>query len=280
MSTTRHREVGEYLRRLQRLMSDLPDERCAEIVGEVEEHISQRLSEIPDPGDADVRNVLERLGDAEDIAADARERFGLVAPTPAEVADRQASITTFDRVVRASLFVLAGLATLLALAASLGIAEQIALLVIAGLLVWGAAQVGRRHRSGSGKGTNVTIVIVVVALVVVPLAFSVLGSLTVVPTPFEGPRRVITEGQFDRVRLGDTPSVVVDALGGRGERGSLVSGVVDADDIRLEETPPDVPRQHYRSCWIYSVTGSGAGAQAGVCFVGDEIAYKRIEKSR
>ena len=56
------------------------------------------------------------------------------------------------------------------------------------------------------------------------------------------------------------------------------SGVVDFEDIRLEEDPPDVPRQHYGECWIYSVTGSGTGAQAGICFVADEVVYKRIEK--
>ena len=88
---------------------------------------------------------------------------------------------------------------------------------------------------------------------------------------------MITEQQFDGVRLGDYKSDVIGALGGRGEPGSLVSGVVDFEDIRLEEDPPDVPRQHYES-WIYSFIGSGTGAQAGICFVADEVVYKRIEK--
>jgi hypothetical protein len=53
---------------------------------------------------------------------------------------------------------------------------------------------------------------------------------------------------------------------------------VDFEGIRLEEDPPDVPQQQYNKCWIYSVTEAGTGAQAGVCFVADEVVYKRIEK--
>ena len=46
---------------------------------------------------------------------------------------------------------------------------------------------------------------------------------------------MITEQQFDGVRLGDDKSDVIGVLGGRGEPGSPVSGVVDFEDIRLEE---------------------------------------------
>lgn len=77
MNGTRHREVGEYLRRLQRSMSDLPAERRDEIVAEIEEHIAEDLAEHPDPTEADVRNILERVGKPDDIAAEARERFGI-----------------------------------------------------------------------------------------------------------------------------------------------------------------------------------------------------------
>jgi len=71
----RHREVGEYLRRLQRSMGDLPAERRDEILAEIEEHIAEDLAENPAATDADVRNLLERVGDPEDIAAEARERL-------------------------------------------------------------------------------------------------------------------------------------------------------------------------------------------------------------
>ena len=77
MNGTRHREVGEYLRRLQRSMGDLPARRRDEILAEIEEHIAAGLAELPTPTEADVRNVLERVGDPADIAAEARERFGI-----------------------------------------------------------------------------------------------------------------------------------------------------------------------------------------------------------
>jgi uncharacterized membrane protein len=78
---TRHREVGEYLRRLQRSMGDLPADRREEILAEIEEHIAEDLAERPSPTDSDVRNALERVGDPADIAAEARERFGVKPAT-------------------------------------------------------------------------------------------------------------------------------------------------------------------------------------------------------
>lgn len=77
MNGTRQREVGEYLRRLQRSTRDLPAQRRDEILAEIEEHIEAGLAELPTPTEADVRNVLERVGDPADIAAEARERFGI-----------------------------------------------------------------------------------------------------------------------------------------------------------------------------------------------------------
>jgi Protein of unknown function (DUF1700) len=214
VNRTRHREVGEYLRRLQREMRDIPSQRRDEILSEIEEHINERLSELPDASDANVRNVLERLGDPEDIAADARDRFGVDAAEPKRMS----------------------------------------------------------------RTTKRILIAVAVVFLGIPLLWMILGALTVVESPFEGPRRLITEQQFDRVALGDDRSDVIGAFGGEGEPGSLVSGLVDLEDIRLEEVPPDVPDQQYNECWIYSVTGAGAGAQAGVCFVADEVVYKRIEK--
>jgi hypothetical protein len=58
-------------------MHDLPPERRDEIVAEIEEHITELLAEHPAATDADVRNILERVGDPETIAAEARERFGI-----------------------------------------------------------------------------------------------------------------------------------------------------------------------------------------------------------
>ena len=81
MNGTRHREVGEYLRRLQRSMGDVPAERREEILAEIEEHIAELLAENPAETEPDVRNVLERVGHPEDIAAEARERFDIIPVT-------------------------------------------------------------------------------------------------------------------------------------------------------------------------------------------------------
>jgi hypothetical protein len=62
-------------------MRDLPSERRDEIVSEIEEHIAEHLAGRPAATDADVRNVLERVGDPDEIAAEARERFGVRAST-------------------------------------------------------------------------------------------------------------------------------------------------------------------------------------------------------
>ena len=62
-----------YLRRLDDELRDLPRARREEILAEVREHINEA-----DPvGEAEIRDVLDRLGDPEDIAAEARERFGI-----------------------------------------------------------------------------------------------------------------------------------------------------------------------------------------------------------
>lgn len=58
-------------------MADLPAQRRDEILAEIEEHIASGLAEFPAPTEADVRNVLERVGDPADIATEARERFGI-----------------------------------------------------------------------------------------------------------------------------------------------------------------------------------------------------------
>jgi hypothetical protein len=61
-------------------MGDLPAERRDEILAEIEEHIAEDLAERPAATEADVRNVLERVGDPEDIAAEARRRYGISPP--------------------------------------------------------------------------------------------------------------------------------------------------------------------------------------------------------
>jgi uncharacterized membrane protein len=62
-------------------MGDVPAERREEILAEIEEHIAELLAENPAETDADVRNVLERVGHPEDIAAEARDRFEIIPVT-------------------------------------------------------------------------------------------------------------------------------------------------------------------------------------------------------
>jgi hypothetical protein len=70
--TTMRRDplVDDYLRRLEAAAADLPRERRAELVGEIEEHVDAALDEAGDD-EAAVRNVLERLGSPEEIVASA-----------------------------------------------------------------------------------------------------------------------------------------------------------------------------------------------------------------
>ncbi len=68
--------IRAYLKRLNEELADLPSARRREIVDEISEHIDEaRASGAAD--EASVRSLLDRLGDPADIAADARERFGV-----------------------------------------------------------------------------------------------------------------------------------------------------------------------------------------------------------
>ena len=69
--TTVHRDplVDAYLRRLDAAARDLPAGRRAELSAELEEHIEDALREAGARDEATVRNVLDRLGPPEEIAA-------------------------------------------------------------------------------------------------------------------------------------------------------------------------------------------------------------------
>ncbi|HEX2312929.1 MAG TPA: hypothetical protein VHJ17_04300 [Thermomonospora sp.] len=72
--------IDDYLDRLDRAAAGLPGSRRAELLTEIREHIEVALAERPDPGEAAVRTVLDRLGDPEDIA---REAGASPEPAPA-----------------------------------------------------------------------------------------------------------------------------------------------------------------------------------------------------
>jgi hypothetical protein len=47
------------------------------VVEEIAEHIAEARGHLTDEGEAGIRTLLDRVGDPADIAADARERFGI-----------------------------------------------------------------------------------------------------------------------------------------------------------------------------------------------------------
>jgi HAAS domain-containing protein len=72
--------ILRYLKDLERELHDLPANRRQELLDEVGEHIAAARAALDPETEAGVRTMLERLGDPADIAAEARERFGVQRP--------------------------------------------------------------------------------------------------------------------------------------------------------------------------------------------------------
>src|SRR4029078_4078697 len=72
MSTSADALVEEYLDRLERELADFPSARRREVVHEISEHIAEARAGLEPETEADVRNLLDRMGDPADIAAGAR----------------------------------------------------------------------------------------------------------------------------------------------------------------------------------------------------------------
>ena len=77
--TTADTLVDTYLHDLEAELRDLPAAGRREILAEVGEHITAARAAQDTQSEAATRTVLERLGDPADIAAEARERFGIQA---------------------------------------------------------------------------------------------------------------------------------------------------------------------------------------------------------
>jgi hypothetical protein len=73
--------IDHYLKDLEAQLGDLPAGRRQELLDEVGEHIAAARAGLDPETEAGVRTMLERLGDPADIAAEARERFG-IQPRP------------------------------------------------------------------------------------------------------------------------------------------------------------------------------------------------------
>jgi hypothetical protein len=69
--------VADYLKRLDKELRDLPRGRRRELVDEIAGHIAEGRADLELEDEASVRTLLDRIGAPEDIAAEARERFGV-----------------------------------------------------------------------------------------------------------------------------------------------------------------------------------------------------------
>ena len=72
MSTSADKLVEDYLDRLERELADFPTARRREFVQEISEHIAETRAGLESESEADIRNLLDRMGDPADIAAEAR----------------------------------------------------------------------------------------------------------------------------------------------------------------------------------------------------------------
>jgi hypothetical protein len=72
MTTSTDRIVEDYLSRLRAALGDLPRARRRELVQEISDHIAEGRASLPREDEAAVRGLLHRLGDPDDIAAEAR----------------------------------------------------------------------------------------------------------------------------------------------------------------------------------------------------------------
>jgi hypothetical protein len=77
MNATADHLVDRYLKHLEAELGDLTRARRRELVEEISEHIVEARASLATGGEAGVRTLLDRLGDPSEIAAEARERFGV-----------------------------------------------------------------------------------------------------------------------------------------------------------------------------------------------------------
>jgi uncharacterized membrane protein len=81
--------VEDYLDRLELELADFPSARRRELVQEISEHIAEARTAFESESEADVRNLLDRMGDPADIAAEARSAPETTEAVPATVGERR-----------------------------------------------------------------------------------------------------------------------------------------------------------------------------------------------
>lgn len=72
--------VDAYLDRLEAELVGVPRSGRREVLDEIEAHIAEARAALPADDETGVRNLLERLGDPAEIAAEVRERYGVQPP--------------------------------------------------------------------------------------------------------------------------------------------------------------------------------------------------------
>ncbi len=103
--------IADYLHRLDVALGRLPESRRRQLVAEIDEHLKEARAELSDQSEAAIRELLDRVGQADDIAAEAM--------------DGQASQKR-KRLSRSLVVVLIGLAVLLGGCLSFGFVGVIA----------------------------------------------------------------------------------------------------------------------------------------------------------
>lgn len=77
MNSTADQLVDDYLKRLRKELADLPRDRRRELEQEISEHVAEARATLSAQNEAEIRTLLDRIGDPADIAAEARERLGI-----------------------------------------------------------------------------------------------------------------------------------------------------------------------------------------------------------
>jgi uncharacterized membrane protein len=77
--------INGYLARLEAEAADLLQTERRELIDGVREHLAEARAAMPDETDADLLNLLDRLGDPAELAAEERERLNLPTSEPARV---------------------------------------------------------------------------------------------------------------------------------------------------------------------------------------------------
>ena len=77
MTSPADRLVDDYLKRLNGELTGLPRARRRELTDEIAGHIAEARASLQVESEAEIRNLLDRMGDPAEIAAEAQERVGV-----------------------------------------------------------------------------------------------------------------------------------------------------------------------------------------------------------